>query len=71
MGHRTFIDAVAFSPDGPLLAASSASAIRRWDMKDDKPLGGKMCGHTYSNGCLRFSLDGKGLASGSWDGTAR
>jgi WD40 repeat protein len=71
MGHRSFIQAVAFSPDGSLLAASSDGAIRLWDMKRKRPVGGKMCGHTDSVGDLRFSPDGKWLASASWDGTAR
>jgi len=47
LGHRTFIAAVALSPDGSLLAASSASAIRLWDMKKRQQVGGKMCGHTH------------------------
>jgi len=71
MGHRHSITAVAFSPDGSILATASASAIRLWDMKQRQPLGGKMCGHTTSLAYLRFSPDGKWLASCSWDGTAR
>ena len=71
MGHRSFIHAVAFSPDGSVLAASSDAAIRLWDMKTRRAIGGKMCGHTSSLGDLKFSPDGKWLASASWDGTAR
>lgn len=71
MGHRSFVEAVAFSPDGELLAASSSAAIRLWDMKKRQPVGTKMCGHTSSLSNLRFSPDGKWLASGAWDGTAR
>jgi WD40 repeat protein len=71
MGHRSFIQSVAFSPNGSLLAASSDGAIRLWDMNQKKVIGGKMCGHTYTVGDLRFSPDGKWLASASWDGTAR
>jgi len=71
MGHRSFIQSLAFSPDGSLLAASSEGAIRLWDMTKKKAIGGKMCGHTDSVADMRFSPDGKWLASASWDGTAR
>jgi WD40 repeat protein len=71
MGHRTFIQAVAFSPDGNLLAATSQGAIRLWDMKQRKPVGNRWAGHTSSINQLMFSLDGKWLASASGDGTAR
>ncbi len=71
MGHRTFIDAVAISPDGSILAASSGLSIRLWDMKRNRPIGGKLSGHMTSIAHLRFSPDGRWLASCSWDGTAR
>lgn len=71
MGHRTYINAVALSRDGALLAAASERAIRLWDMKQRQPLGGKLCGHTTSLAYMRFSPDAKWLASCSWDGTAR
>jgi WD40 repeat protein len=71
MGHRSFIESVEFSPDGSLLASSSEGAIRLWDMKKSKLVGQTMCGHNNSALDLKFSKDGKWLASASWDGTAR
>jgi WD40 repeat protein len=41
----SIIYTVAFSPDNTLLAASSHEAIRLWDMKRRRPVGGKLCGH--------------------------
>jgi WD40 repeat protein len=71
MGHRSAITAVAFSPDGALLAAASEDAIRLWDVKARKPVGAKLCGHTNTICDLEFSPDGLWLASAGWDGVAR
>jgi len=71
MGHRNMIYSVAFSSDKALLAASSNRAIRLWDMKKKKAVGGKLCGHTVSIGDMVFSPNSEWLASASWDGTAR
>jgi WD40 repeat protein len=40
-------------------------------MKKSKLVGQTMCGHNNSALDLKFSKDGKWLASASWDGTAR
>ncbi|MEZ4710313.1 MAG: BTAD domain-containing putative transcriptional regulator [Caldilineaceae bacterium] len=63
------IHALAFSPDGCLLAAGGAeSMIQLWSMPDRRPLY-KLQGHSSSIYGLAFSLDGKCLASGSGDQT--
>ena len=71
MGHRTFIQAVAFSPNDRFLAASSEAAIRLWDMKERRSVGDRWVGHVEWINQLTFSPDGKWLASASGDGTAR
>jgi WD40 repeat protein/serine/threonine protein kinase/Tfp pilus assembly protein PilF len=60
----------AFSPDGKWLAFGSGSAVKVWDLA-----GGRealsLNGHTADVVTVRFSADGRQLASGSYDGTTR
>ena len=65
------ISALAFSPDGTLLAVGgSAHSIQLWDMNTSQ-LRDSLIGHTYSVSTLAFSPDGALLASGSGDDTIR
>jgi WD40 repeat protein len=73
-GHSGLVSAVAFSPDGKLLASASwDNTIRLWAVSDPdnpKPVGQPLRGHTGAVSSVAFSPDGKTLAS-SGDNTAR
>jgi WD40 repeat protein len=60
-------DAVAFSPDGSLLA-SAGSTVRMWDPASSEPVGRPLTGHRHAPTAVAFSPDGKRLASASDDG---
>ncbi|MFZ4656055.1 MAG: tetratricopeptide repeat protein [Caldilineaceae bacterium] len=64
------IVALAFSPDGQILAAGAANdnKIRFWQVKNGQPLG-VLVGHSGAVAELAFSPDGKRLASSSYDYT--
>ncbi|MBV7334797.1 protein kinase [Chloroflexi bacterium TSY] len=65
------IEAVAFSPNGQLLAAGTEDGqIRVWQARDSQPLL-TFEGHTGIVWSIAFSPDGETLASGSWDQTVR
>ncbi|GAB4434168.1 MAG: serine/threonine protein kinase [Chloroflexi bacterium OHK40] len=69
-GHSTDISALAFSPDGRLLAsgAQDDTIIRIWDVADAAEVR-QLEGHTGWIRSLAFSPDGRLLASGSTDQT--
>ncbi|HYT87143.1 MAG TPA: protein kinase [Gemmataceae bacterium] len=69
--HDRPVTALAFSPEGKLLATASADGTARlWDVATRTPLG-LVLRHTDAVTAVAFSPDGKQLATGSKDGTAR
>ena len=61
--------AVAFSPDGRILASGSVdNSIRLWNVDTEKHIR-TLIGHTGQIKSIKFSSDGKTLASCSIDGT--
>ena len=69
--HDRGVWALAFSPDGRLLAAGEdAGTVRLWNVADWRKLK-KFPGHSGIVFSLAFNPEGTRLVSGSWDGTAQ
>ncbi|GAA4931484.1 DNA-binding beta-propeller fold protein YncE [Nonomuraea thailandensis] len=71
-GHNRQVEAVAFSPDGKLLAVGSGGyhdqgQVRLWDPATRRPVGDPLTGHHQQVNAVAFSPDGKLLAVGSGD----
>jgi WD40 repeat protein/uncharacterized caspase-like protein len=70
-GHSNFVNTLAFSRDGRLLASGSFdSTIKLWDTATGRELRA-LAGHTGPVVALDFSPDGRFVVSGSDDGSAR
>jgi WD40 repeat protein len=72
-GHTDLVGAVAFSPDGQVLASAAADkdkSVRLWNAADGKEIK-NLGAHKDGVYCVAFSPDGKWLASGSKDTTIK
>jgi WD40 repeat protein len=70
-GHTDYIESIAYSPDGKILASGGADqTVRLWQMKDGHLLK-TLQGHENNVAKVVFSPDGRTLASSDWDHTIR
>lgn len=61
----------SFSPDGKLIAAGSGNEVRVWDVQSGEEKTHPLKGHGADVVSVRFSADGKTLASSAKDGSIR
>ncbi|MFF5113517.1 WD40 repeat domain-containing serine/threonine protein kinase [Streptosporangium sp. NPDC000509] len=67
--HPGEIHALAFGPDGDILAVGTGPVVRLWNTRTWRPAGDPLTGHTGSVWSVAFGPDGKSLATASDDKT--
>ncbi|MEV4622938.1 caspase family protein [Asanoa sp. NPDC049573] len=65
------VNAVTFSPDGRLLAAATGERVVVFDVGSGEPVGEPLIGHRHLVLAVRFTPDGRRLATGGADGSVR
>ncbi len=69
--HKAWVQSVAFSPDGAVLATGSGdSIVRLWDVTTGQQIK-EFIGHKANVGYVVFAADGKTMVSGSDDKTMK
>ncbi|GAB2734699.1 nSTAND1 domain-containing NTPase [Kitasatospora kifunensis] len=68
--HTGSVEAVAFSPNGRVLASGGSDGhVRLWNVATGQQIGADLTGHAKDVLSLAFSPDGKEVAGGGADGT--
>ena len=66
-GHASFVNSVAFSPDGQhIVSGSSDELVKVWSVSARKEVA-SLAGHSYYVRSVAFSPDGQHIVSGSCD----